>query len=465
MAHIEQAIFTSAETDRSAGYQVVARSPGVCEADARELAVWGPSHDSLLELSPEAVSFNFHPLPSGAFCVSRTTAAGWEYSSRGGHRIYTQCLIVPPEVLRRFANNPLALMRAAMAGGALEVHDEIPRRLDSLQIVGGAAPIDQTLLARLAVNPGPRAMATLVQAALDSARLAVSGELSAGELIAGLLSCLPPECRTEFSFSTGLKFSSRRPFRIVVLSGDPAEGRWVAHHPNVTVLELAAGRPPESIPIDGWARLIERVLASGRTSFLATQLSKRRFHLTPDDLSALGLQLLEDLDASGFRADHRRQEENAALFENEAPAPSANAAEREPRCVSAPEGSENLTRAHAPHSRFAKSSRAAATAQLQATSPSRTVDPDSPEVLETLERLDDLVYEAIDGQATALEQLERLWPELLAELGDELVAESREQYLRYALSIWEDCTGANGVRNPSRAVRALDVLCVLFEGG
>ena len=62
MALIEQAVFTSAETDRSAGYQIVAASPGLGEADLRELAAWGPSHGSLVDPSPDGVSFNFHPL-------------------------------------------------------------------------------------------------------------------------------------------------------------------------------------------------------------------------------------------------------------------------------------------------------------------------------------------------------------------------------------------------------------------
>jgi len=448
MAQVEQAVFTSAETNRLAGYQVVGRSPGVCEADARELAVWGPSHDSLLELGPEAVSLNFHPLPSGAFCISRTTAAGWEYSSRGGHRVYTQCLVVPLEVLRRFANNPLALMRAALAGGMLEVHQGVSRRLEPLQLAGGAAPVDQTLLARLAASPGPQAMAALVQVALDSVCLAVAGRPSAEELITGLLNCLPPECRTEFSFSTGLKFSSRRPFRIVALSGDPAERRWIAHHQNVTVWESPENGSPESMPVDGWARFIDRVLTSGRTSFLATQLSKRRFHLAPNDLSALGLQLLEELDASALQSDHR-----PAAVESHDPGAGVPAA--------ATQGSDGLTRAHAAHCRFAKSS-ATAREELKAAAPSQTLGAGLPEVQEKLERLDDVVYEAIDGRATALEQLETLWPEVLAELGDELVAESREQYLRYALAIWEDSLGPDGVRNPARAMRALDVLCLLF---
>lgn len=448
MAVVEQAIFTSAETGRSAGYQLVARSPGVAEADARELAVWCPSHDSLLELGAEALSINFHPLPSGAYCVSRTTAAGWEYSGRGGHRVYTHCLVVAPEVLARFANNPFAVLRAAVASGAMEVHQRVPERLEPLSLLGGSSPVDQTLLARLASHPGPRKMAALVQAAFDAACLAVSGEPSAAELIAGLFSCLPPQCRTEFSFSTGLKFTSRRPFRVVALSGDRAEHRWIARQHNVVVLDLSQDAPAGSPPVDGWARLIGRVLAAGRTSFLAAELAKPRSDLTTNDLDALGLQLLEGLDSSRF------PENEAADGQPAAPNPG------EGEAVKAGAFSPGL--AHAAHHQFGKSSTAAA-ARLSAAAPSHAIDPGSPAVLEKLEHLDDVVYEALSGDPSAAESLQTLWPAVLAELGEHLVAESREQYLRYALTIWEECVGADGLRDPSRAVQALDVLCVLFD--
>ena len=84
-------------------------------------------------------------------------------------------------------------------------------------------------------------------------------------------------------------------------------------------------------------------------------------------------------------------------------------------------------------------------------------------MLAKLEQLDDLVYEAIGGQSAATEQLRTLWPALVEELGEALLADSREQYLRYAISIWESCSEKKGgVRNPARAVEALDVLCLLF---
>ena len=173
MEVIEQAVFTSAETDRSAGYQVVAASPGVSQADVRALEVWGPSHGALLELTPNAVSYNFHPLPSGWYSASRTTPAGWEYSGRRGARVYTQCLIVSPKTLARFANNPFALLRAALAAGALELHDEVPARLARLRLAGRTPVVDSALLARLCAEPGPDRLASLVQAALTSTVKAV----------------------------------------------------------------------------------------------------------------------------------------------------------------------------------------------------------------------------------------------------------------------------------------------------
>ena len=84
---VEQAIFTSLKTRRQEGYQLAAVSPGIASEGAKELEVWGPAHDSLLDGMQGASSVNFHPLTSGDYCVSRTVAAGEEYSGRGGPRI------------------------------------------------------------------------------------------------------------------------------------------------------------------------------------------------------------------------------------------------------------------------------------------------------------------------------------------------------------------------------------------
>lgn len=94
---------------------------------------------------------------------------------------------------------------------------------------------------------------------------------------------------------------------------------------------------------------------------------------------------------------------------------------------------------------------------------SAILDADDPlTVTECLEQLDDVVFEALRGSPAALAQLELLWPSAVGSLGYDVLAESREQYLRKALTIWHDFLDAEGRRSDS-ALAALDVLCVLFN--
>ena len=444
---IEQAVFTSAETNRLAGYQVVATSPGVCEADKRELAIWGPSHGSLIDTGPDAVSFNFHPLASGAYCISRTTMAGEEYSGRG-QQVYTQSLVVPPSELARFANNPFAVLRAALAGGALEVHRRVPSQLEPMQLTGHSGAVDSSLLSRLCNRPGAQWMATLMQAVLACPSLALAASDEPEHLIAGILNCLPPECRTQFSFSTGLRYSPRRPFRIVTLADDQAEWRQMQRRYNTTVLDLTHAPPVDFAPLDGWARLIDYVLRTGRIPFLAAQFSKRRFELAVEDLPALGLQLMEEIDEDALP--HKRHDEKGSKPKAIGP-------------VVPSDWLDGLQHAHAAHRRFRGSQTLSTPETSKPAGPSKQLSADNPEVLEKLELLDDLVFEAIEGKDEALLGLREMWPKLHNELGYELLAESREQYLYHALFIWQGSIEPGGVREASRAVAALEVLSILFD--
>ncbi len=432
MNPIEQAIFASTETDLGAEYRVVARSAGVRDADAGELMAWEPTRDAMHDAGDAAQSFNFHPLPSGSFCISRSTPAGWERG--GGRRVHTHCLIVPLDVMTQVGNNPFAIIQSATQRALWQKPHDIPTSLQPFGLPEDAAAVQQTLLHQLAKDPGPEQMAALVQRACNSVCLALGGATDPATLMAGLFSCLPPECRLEFSFSTGLRFSPWRPYRLVSLSDDPAERLWVATYSNVTVLQLGKGAMTGAVPLDGWAALVERVLATGQISFLASELSKRRADLSLADLPALGLQLLEELDASGIDACE----------------PNADALTRLSQ------------RAHAAHQRFEKSMLAAATAISAAPSVEHTTQT-SPEIVEKLEFLDDLVYEAISGKTESLSQLRETWPKLVEEIGDVMLAESREQYLRFALSIWSECAQGGEIRDPTRAIQALDVLCLLFD--
>jgi len=444
---IEQAIFTSAETDCAEGYQLVSRSSGLSPGDAHELALWGPSHDSLLERGGPPSSVNFFRLASGAYCVSRSTVAGVEYSGRG-EVVYTQFLVVAPDTLARFANNPFAIVRAATAIGALRVLEKVPESLDALRLGGRSTAVDLALVAQLTRDPGPAAVATLVQTALASDRVAIASRVSADQLIAGLFSVLPIECRLEFSFSTGLKSSPSRPLRVSMLPSDRSSWRNLDSR-GFTLLNLddmdAAGKPCW----EGWAGCVAAILNSGKLSVLAGQLDQPRPWLGCANLHLLSQQVEAAL-----------QSVAAAAVEAKAGNPPTTVATQD-----AIKGavSSHGTRADAAHSPVP------AVLALQQSLASRKVDQlaDSlaaqpPEVLELLERVDDLVFAAIAGDDRALNELAVLWPAAAAELDADLVEQSREQYLRCALSIWSECIDGE-VRRPERAVAAVDVLCVLFE--
>jgi hypothetical protein len=397
---------------------------------------------------------------------------------------------VPPKTLTRFANNPFALVRAALAAGALEVHDEIPKRLAPLRLAGRTSVVDSALLARLCANPGPDGLASLIQAALTSTTVAVAGSLPPEHLIAGLVNCLPPECRPRFSFSTGLKYSSRRPFRVVAVSSDPEEQLRVRRLYDVAVLDFSDGQSGQFTPVESWARFIQRVLKSGRTSWLASRLADRRSEFAPEDLPALGLQLLEELDASSLAGGASPEQESDA----EASPEGASTDEGLPGGASAhelpqgdawtdtawkdampkpddddapdremPSHAEFVQHAHRPHPCFGENGASASAAQCNASRPSVLLDPNDPEVLAKLEHLDDLVYEAIGGKVEAISELQEYWPRVREQLGDELLVESQEQYLRYALATWTESIEPDALREPTRAVHSLEVLCVLFN--
>lgn len=87
-----------------------------------------------------------------------------------------------------------------------------------------------------------------------------------------------------------------------------------------------------------------------------------------------------------------------------------------------------------------------------------------PEIIAKLEQLDDMVFEAIAGKASAMEELRTVWPDVLTELGPELLEESKEQYIRHALSMWQHCIEGDQIRQPAQAVRVVEVINLLLDG-
>ncbi len=465
---IEQAIFTSADTSRAKGYQLVATSPGVADVDARHLSGWGPSHDSLAEFCVPPVSVNFHVLPSGACCVSKTQTAGPEYSGRGT-RVYTSCLIAPPELSARFANNPFALLRAAAAKGLPKIHNAPPAHLAPFQLPGRAAAVDEGLIARLAEQLGARRLAWLMQSVLEGPPVFMAGAPKPDGAIAGVLHCLPPRARTEISFSTGLRFSSRRSFRLLAVHPANRELQRLAHEHSALLVDLES-EPPRDFRPTGWAAYLADLVSTGGLPLLADQLGDPGNDLPLERLAELGDRFRRELRTPITRNRDRSAGEQerppvpAPLEQAEAGGARLSGGElfelldaaAPPERPFEPLGAGTQRLAHAPHE-------ARNTNGPLPASPTSILAAENPEVIERLERLDDAVFSAIDGDPKALSRVAELWPALVEELGTDQIEESREQYVRYCLSLWERCLG-DGLRDPGRAIASLQVLSTLFGG-
>ncbi len=94
--------------------------------------------------------------------------------------------------------------------------------------------------------------------------------------------------------------------------------------------------------------------------------------------------------------------------------------------------------------------------------PSHLLHPESPQVRALLEQLDDIVFTAVRGDASALDQAQALWPQVVAAIGWELIEESREQYLRFAIDITRRFE-SDSTRKPEHAIAALEIISLLSK--
>ncbi len=424
---LEQAVFTSAQTGRGSGYQLVARSPAVSHDDARELTARGPSHDSLLFPELDRPGFIFFELPSGAFALGRTTADGAEYSQRRGMRVYTHFVIASAETLARFSNNPLALLKAARADGVLEPRQEIDPRLPSVSITGGASIVDRTSICRVREEIGDLRLATALDAMLTEEHVAIAASQSPEALFAALLSCLPLSCRTAFSFTAGLKFSHRRTCRLTTVSDEPAEHRQINRLGTHRLIDLAVRTASDESLRHGWARFIHKAFATDRLELLAEEFRRPREALTVGLLDRLGHHLVNDRQL--WSADRQPQ-----------PAAEATADLTSMGPASVRQGHRSLS-----------SGVGSSSAGISATD------------LEKIGQLDDTVFEAIEGKSDSIDQLRSMWPTVIRELSPSAIAESREQYLRRTLAVWKEQAVDPATSTPDLAADLLDLLCLLLE--
>lgn len=237
----DQAIFTSERTRRVHGYHIVARSSGVDDGIVQELTRWGPAHGALAESDPDFESLNFHPLAGEKFGVTRTVYGAPEYSSRGGLQIVTLILVLAREQFAGYDNNPLAVAHIARSLGHLRWQPETPRELPRIHLP------DESPAAAARTDPEDTADDQILQI-LEQARnlleegrdVALAGLEEPEAMLARLLLQIDRERRLEVSYTTGLKPSLNRPFRLQCLRGEEDQHRRLESQ-NITVIRTGGG--------------------------------------------------------------------------------------------------------------------------------------------------------------------------------------------------------------------------------
>lgn len=85
---------------------------------------------------------------------------------------------------------------------------------------------------------------------------------------------------------------------------------------------------------------------------------------------------------------------------------------------------------------------------------------DSREASDLLESLDDAMFAVIAGDEAAMTTARELWTRALAGLSPELIDESREQYLRFAVDETRRFE-SDQTRDPTRAMIAIELIELL----
>lgn len=210
-----QAVFTSSQGSAGRGYHLVARSPKVCGSVASYLARWGPTHGSLLTEERDGSCINYTPIGSEWAAVSRTLYGGPEYSRRGSHQVVTVVLAMRQEQFVGYDNNPFTLARTAMLLGYLRFSAKLSTHLADVRL---PAEPPQAAVTEPGLESRRDALLERSMELLNQGeRIALITRYQASPTLQILLERFSQERRLQLSFTTGLKPSPERPFRVHLL--------------------------------------------------------------------------------------------------------------------------------------------------------------------------------------------------------------------------------------------------------
>ena len=241
---VQQAIFASADRGSMKGYQIVARSAGVDRYISQTLHGWAPTQ--MPDDAPGAWTINYFPVNDQKVAITRTVLGGPEYSSRGGFEVVTLILLLSNEQFGAYQSNPILVAKTAIATGTLRL---------PLQIDGEYLPPANLPCPPLVYPPPPVAddqshatdrhhlsgmLDRLAKMVNQRERIAVIGQQNPIAVVEHLLPRLSEKVRREFSFTTGLLPTVRRPFQAHFLATADLSRQRTLESQNIHQVHLSA---------------------------------------------------------------------------------------------------------------------------------------------------------------------------------------------------------------------------------
>ncbi|MDO4550586.1 MAG: hypothetical protein Q4C96_04975 [Planctomycetia bacterium] len=252
-------------------YDFLALSREIKKSDLEEIASWSARGGECfakygVQNGMERVNWNFHPLPSGAYCVSQTLQL--PYVTRQDS--FTHGLIITPKILQNFANNPVLLIELLEKQGFWQAGAEVLRQLilyfreenyfktekfaytqisdkkypvlRMIPVEGSAEVVRTGFLRKTGENMGVFQLVSVLDAILQNVTTVITGKVSPLSLMKTIFDMLPVNCRPELSFSTKLSFSPERPFRVIFTGENIFEQKRVRQSFNLPQVSFSSGK-------------------------------------------------------------------------------------------------------------------------------------------------------------------------------------------------------------------------------
>ena len=287
----DQAVFTSVRTLTGEGYRIVAASKGVRADEKQAITRHSPSHDSLCVAENDGAeaplgpvkAIAFYTLPSSRFCLAVTSLAGDEHTGRGGKRVYTLNLLLDQKDLGRFAWNPFQVVRALVSSGHANPDLKLPAPLPMLDFDTDGASSGASALqgvCRLSTGARMEALSQCMQQGACILPLESNWLECAEEILLGM----PGPMRSRVSFVAGLKFSTSRMHRLMVIMLDASSKPRIAS----CAAKCIDPQSPRTGTSSEWLTFVERHWSNGDLSGLDRRTSRAFPDCGPEAMNRIG---------------------------------------------------------------------------------------------------------------------------------------------------------------------------------